>query len=144
MILPEHLAEFEDSNFQKENRELFAPYLLSAYRYHALAVRGRRDVRGSYIFHINMCRWGSYLIFLLINIFSKQPILYLNRPIAFRIEWIEICPKLHFKVGSGFAAFNGLSAYLFTSLLLGNLRYYSTAYYFVELTGDIFVFTFSM
>ena len=52
MILPEHLAEFEDSNFQKENHELFAPYLLSAYRYHALAVRGRRDVRGACIFLI--------------------------------------------------------------------------------------------
>ena len=52
MILPEHLAEFEDSNFQKENHELFAPYLLSAYRYHALAVRGRRDVRGLLIFPI--------------------------------------------------------------------------------------------
>ena len=52
MILPEHLAEFEDSNFQKENHELFAPYLLSAYRYHALAVRGRRDVRGLFVFLI--------------------------------------------------------------------------------------------
>jgi len=41
MILPEHLAEFEASDFQKKNHEWFAPYLLTAYRYHALTLRGR-------------------------------------------------------------------------------------------------------
>ncbi len=46
MILPEHLAEFEDSNFQQENHTLFAPFLLAAYRYHALATRGKPDSRG--------------------------------------------------------------------------------------------------
>ena len=55
MILPEHLAEFEDSSFQRENHELFAPYLLSAYRYHALAVRGRRDTRGT----ASILCWGD-------------------------------------------------------------------------------------
>ncbi len=43
MILPEHLSEFEDSDFEKQNHALFAPYLLSAYRYHALSVRGKRE-----------------------------------------------------------------------------------------------------
>lgn len=33
MILPEHIAEFEESDFQREHHELFAPYLLAAYRY---------------------------------------------------------------------------------------------------------------
>ena len=43
MILPEHLSEFEASRFQKQNHSYFAPYLLAAYRYHALSVRGKRD-----------------------------------------------------------------------------------------------------
>ena len=43
MILPEHLCEFEESDFERENHELFSRYLLSAYRYHALSIKGRKE-----------------------------------------------------------------------------------------------------
>ena len=43
MILPEHLSEFEESSFEQENHALIAPYLLSAYRYHALSIKAQRE-----------------------------------------------------------------------------------------------------
>ncbi|KAK2146021.1 hypothetical protein LSH36_639g01044 [Paralvinella palmiformis] len=43
MILPEHLSEFEDSDFEKSNHDQFSPYLLSAYRYHALSIRSKKQ-----------------------------------------------------------------------------------------------------
>ena len=43
MILPECLAEFEASHFEKEYHDYFAPYLLAAYRYHSLSIRGGHD-----------------------------------------------------------------------------------------------------
>ena len=43
MILPECLAEFEASQFEREHHAHFAPYLLAAYRYHALSVRTALD-----------------------------------------------------------------------------------------------------
>lgn len=43
MILPEHLAEFEETEFEREHHELFSCYLLSAYRYHALSIKGKKD-----------------------------------------------------------------------------------------------------
>ena len=43
MILPEHLSEFEESDFEQSNHEFFSPYLLAAYRYHALSVKGKKD-----------------------------------------------------------------------------------------------------
>ncbi|KAK2184582.1 hypothetical protein NP493_260g04000 [Ridgeia piscesae] len=43
MILPEHLSKFEESGFGKEHSDIFAPYLLVAYRYHALSIRGCKD-----------------------------------------------------------------------------------------------------
>ena len=43
MILPEHLVEFEESEFERDNHEAIAPYLLSAYRYHALSIKARRE-----------------------------------------------------------------------------------------------------
>ena len=43
MILPEHLCEFEESEFAREHNELFSRYLLSAYRYHALSIRGKKE-----------------------------------------------------------------------------------------------------
>jgi len=43
MILPEHLSEFEDSAFQRSHHEQFQPYLLTAYRYHALSIKGRKE-----------------------------------------------------------------------------------------------------
>ena len=44
MILPEQLAEFEESRFERENHALIARYLLSAYRYHALSIKGQKDI----------------------------------------------------------------------------------------------------
>ena len=43
MILPEHLAEFEESAFEREHHQLFAAYMLAAYRYHALSIKGRKE-----------------------------------------------------------------------------------------------------
>lgn len=43
MILPEHLSEFEESCFQQSHHEQFQPYLLTAYRYHALSIKGRKE-----------------------------------------------------------------------------------------------------
>ena len=43
MILPEQLSKFEESSFGREHHEVFAPYLLVAYRYHALSIRGAKD-----------------------------------------------------------------------------------------------------
>ena len=43
MILPEHLSEFEELDFERYNHEYFSPYLLLAYRYHALSIRGRKQ-----------------------------------------------------------------------------------------------------
>ena len=45
MLLPEHLSEFEESDFEQNNHELFSPYLLAAYRYHALSIKGKKDHR---------------------------------------------------------------------------------------------------
>ncbi len=57
MILPEHLSEFEESQFEQENHGYFSPFLLSAYRYHALSIRGKKqhvaDVPGSQFLYRN-------------------------------------------------------------------------------------------
>lgn len=45
MILPECLAQFEASEFERENHAHFAPYLLAAYRYHALSIRCNGDTK---------------------------------------------------------------------------------------------------
>ena len=43
MILPEQLSKFEESAFGREHHAVFSPYLLVAYRYHALSIRGAKD-----------------------------------------------------------------------------------------------------
>ena len=43
MILPEHLSAFEESAFEQENHSYFSMYLLSAYRYHALSIKGNKE-----------------------------------------------------------------------------------------------------
>lgn len=56
MILPEHLSEFEESEFEQCNHLHFAPYLLAAYRYHALSVKGKKDHRADVPCHQFMYR----------------------------------------------------------------------------------------
>lgn len=46
MILPEHLSEFEESAFEQTHHERFQPFLLSAYRYHALSIKGKKEHSG--------------------------------------------------------------------------------------------------
>ncbi|ELU11990.1 hypothetical protein CAPTEDRAFT_25374, partial [Capitella teleta] len=56
MILPEHLSEFEESEFEKAYHKFFAPYLLAAYRYHALSVKGKKNHTASVPSHQFMYR----------------------------------------------------------------------------------------
>ena len=47
MILPENLAEFEECQFEKENHSQFSKYLLAAYRYHSLSIKGEKEFEAS-------------------------------------------------------------------------------------------------
>ena len=44
MIFPEQLAEFEETQFARRYRMHLSSYLLSAYKYHALSIKGPREI----------------------------------------------------------------------------------------------------